>query len=245
MILIAHLSDVHFDGSDRSVARSTRVMNHLNSLRRPVDVILVTGDIADRGRPAEYDDAAKVLTAPAPVLLCPGNHDQRGPYREGLLNQPSGPGPINAVHHVAGAVFAMCDSSIPERAAGRLDDETFTWLEGVVADHPDEPVFICFHHPPVLLHSPFIDEIRQYEVERLEDLVRRSPQVVALLCGHAHTPAVSTFGGRPLVVAPGVASTLRLPWEPEDVIDYSLPPAFAYHILDDQRRLTTHFRVVI
>jgi Icc protein len=138
----------------------------------------------------------------------------------------------------------MCDSSIPGRNDGRLDDETFAWLEGVLADARDEPVFICFHHPPVPVHSPFLDSIRQRDEERLAALVRRSPQVVALLCGHAHTPCAATFGGRPLLVAPGVVSTLRFPWEGTEPLDYSLPPAFAYHILDDERHLVTHFRVV-
>jgi len=244
VLVIAHVSDVHFDGSERNAERSRRVLEHIATLRQPVDVVLVTGDIADHGRAAEYEEAAKVLTAPAPLLLCPGNHDIRGPYREVLLHQPNGDGPINAAHRVGGAVFAMCDSSIPGRDDGLLDDETFAWLEGVVADAGDDPVLICFHHPPVLLHSPFLDSIRQRGEDRLADLIRRSPQVVGVLCGHAHTAAATTFAGKPLLVAPGVASTLRLPWETETVIDYSFPPAYAFHILDDERRLTTHYRVV-
>jgi hypothetical protein len=64
------------------------------------------------------------------------------------------------------------------------------------------------------------------------------------VCGHAHTPAASTFAGRPLLVAPGVVSTLRLPWEHGEVLDHSLPPAIAFHVLDDEWRLTTHYRLV-
>jgi len=244
VLVIAHVSDVHFDGSERNAERSRRVLEHINSLKQPVDVVLVTGDIADHGLASEYEEAEKTLISPQPLLMCPGNHDARGPYREVLLRQPSGTGPINEAHRVGGAVFAMCDSSIPGRDDGYLDDETFTWLEGVVAGAGDEPVFICFHHPPVLLYSPFLDNIRQRGEARLAELVRRSPQVVGVLCGHAHTAAASTFGGKPLLVAPGVASTLRLPWETDIVIDYSFPPAYAFHILDDERRLTTHYRVV-
>jgi len=36
-----------------------------------------------------------------------------------------------------------------------------------------------------------------------------------------------------------------LPCEPRDTIDYTLPPAIAFHVLDDARRLTTHYRVVV
>jgi len=69
------------------------------------------------------------------------------------------------------------------------------------------------------------------------------PQVVPVLCGHAHTPAASTFAGRPLLVAPGVVSTLRLPWETANDIDEQMPPALAFHVLDDDGRLTTHYRL--
>lgn len=245
MIVLAHLSDTHFDGGERNVARAQRVMAQLANLRRPVDAILVTGDITDHGLPSEYEEAAKVLVAEEPVLLCPGNHDVREAYREVLLGEEPGGGPINRVHRVGGAVFAMCDSTIPGEVGGVLDDETFAWLEQVVAGSADAPVFICFHHPPAVLHSPFLDEIRQVGEERLAALVRRSPQVVALVSGHAHTAAVTTFAGRPLLVAPGVVSTLRLPWEREELIDFGAPPGYAFHVLDDDRRVTTHYRVVL
>jgi len=104
-------------------------------------------------------------------------------------------------------------------------------------------VLVAFHHPPVALHSPFIDGIGQHGPERLAALLADHPQVVAVLCGHAHTPAASTFAGRPLLVAPGVVSTLRLPWETANDIDEQMPPALAFHVLDDDGRLTTHYRL--
>lgn len=141
-------------------------------------------------------------------------------------------------------MFALCDSSIPGRDEGLLDDETLAWLGDVLDGAGDAPVFVCFHHPPVRLHSPFVDEIRQQREDRLADLIAAHPRVAALLCGHAHTGAATTFAGKPLRVAPGIVSTLRLPWESGPVLDYDLPPAVAFHVLDDDERLTTHYRVV-
>lgn len=138
-----------------------------------------------------------------------------------------------------------CDSTIPDQDGGFLNNATIAWLEVVLEDAPGgTPVFICCHHPPVTLHSPFIDAIRQRGEHRLAALVAQHPQVTAILCGHAHTPAATTFAGRPLLVAPGVASTLRLPWERGDVLDFELPPAIAFHVVDDDWRLTTHYRIV-
>jgi 3',5'-cyclic AMP phosphodiesterase CpdA len=238
MITVAHVSDLHLDGSARNTERAARALAQVGAL--PVDAVLVTGDLTDHGLPAEYAELKPML--PAGALLCPGNHDERAAYRAVLLGEPPADGPINRVHHVGGVVFALADSTIPGEAGGYLADETLDWLDAVLAG--GEPAFVCFHHPPVELHIPFIDEIRQRGADRLAAVLARHPRVVAALCGHAHTPAATTFAGRPVLVAPGVASTIRLPWEPGDDIDRSAPPAFALHVLGDDGRLTTHYRVV-
>jgi Icc protein len=246
MITLAHLSDLHLDGSERSADRAARAMAYLNDLPQPLDAVLVTGDIADHGRTDEYEEAHKVLSSPHPVFTCPGNHDVRSAYRRVLLGQDGSEAPINQVHRAAGATFALCDSTIPGQDDGLLSEETIAWLETVLGEARGEgPVFICFHHPPVTLGMPFIDSIRQRGEQRLADLVVRYPHVVALLCGHAHTAAATTFAGRPLLVAPGIVSTAKLPWERGDFVDLRLPPAVAFHILDDDLRLTTHYRVIV
>lgn len=241
MLVLAHISDIHID-DQRSIERASRVMRYLNQLRGDIDAILVTGDLADHGLPEEYEQVAKVLVSPRPVLHCPGNHDIRRPYREVLLGQSGGDQPINQVHHVGGAIFAMCDSSIPGRDDGYLADETLDWLDDVLTG--DAPAFVCFHHPPVMLYAPFIDGIRQTGEDRLATVLAKHDNVVGVLCGHAHTGAASTFAGLPLLVAPGVVSTLVLPWESDAILDREWPPAIAFHVLDDDRRLTTHYRVV-
>ncbi|MEU0940218.1 metallophosphoesterase [Embleya sp. NPDC005971] len=250
MIVFAHLSDTHLDGGPHAAERTRAVLAHLNALPYDLDAVLVTGDIVDNGLPAEYDEARALLASRHPVLILPGNHDVRGPFREGLFDEPAGDEPINRVHRTAGgAVFALCDSSIPGRADGLLADETLSWLTDVLDETPSTtPVFVAFHHPPVELGSPEIDRIRQFGAERLAEVIAHRPNVAGLLCGHAHTPAATTFAGKPLIVAPGVVSTINLPWERADddapFVDPKLPPALAFHRLDDEGRLTTHFRAL-
>ena len=248
MLVLAHLSDTHLDDTPESAARTARVLDHLNGLPQPVDAILITGDIADNGREDEYRLAAKLFDSPRPVLVCPGNHDVRDAYRKGLLGiAAGGTAAINSRHEVAGAVFLLCDSSIPGADAGRLDATTLAWLGAQLATvAAGTPVFIAFHHPPIELHHPAPDAIRLFDTAPLAALIAAHPQVTAVLTGHAHTAAVSTFAGRPLLVAPGVISTLRMPWEgPGPLADRDQPPGVAFHVLDDTGRLTTHYRVVV
>lgn len=254
MFVFAHISDVHIgqdrgDGGARARERTERVLRYLDALPGGLDAVVLTGDVADHGTPQEYEEAAKLLDGSRHRLLhCPGNHDARGPYRAALLGgDPADTSPADRLHVLPGAVFAMCDSSIPGRGDGRLGDETLAWLDDALARAPhDRPAFVCFHHPPLPLHGQYVDPIRQFGGERLAAVVERHPQVAALLCGHSHTPAVTTFAGLPLVAAPAVVSTLRMPWEGEQdgPIDYALPPVLAFHVYDDESRLTTHFRVV-
>jgi Icc-related predicted phosphoesterase len=119
------------------------------------------------------------------------------------------------VHEAAGAVFAMCDSTIPGRPEGFLAYETIERRERVLADEVGGArAFVCFHHPPVELGSPQIDIIRQQSEDRLTAVIGRHPQLVALLCGHAHPVAATTCAGLPLLVTPGAASTAHFPFEP-------------------------------
>ncbi|MGN9845983.1 metallophosphoesterase [Nonomuraea sp. H19] len=247
MIVIAHLSDIHIGATPRSVDRANAVMRYLDALPHDLDAVLVTGDIADHALAEEYEEARKLLSSRHPVLVGPGNHDRRGEFRRVLLGEEPADGPINQVYRSAQAIYAMCDSSIPGQDAGHLDEETIAWLEGVLRES-DLPVFVAFHHPPVLLHSPMADGIRLHRHERIEELVAAYPNVAAVLVGHAHTAAATTFAGRPLLVGPGVVSTLKLPWEGgttfDNCVDFDLPPSIAFHVLDGEGRLTTHFRVV-
>src|SRR5205814_838610 len=89
--------------------------------------------------------------------------------------------------------------------------DTLAWLDGVLGDH-DGPAFVALHHPPLPLHQPLMDAIRLGDGAALAAVLDRHPRVVAVLCGHAHTAASTVFAGRPLIVAPGVLSSLRLPW---------------------------------
>ena len=124
MLVLAHVSDIHVDGTEVRNERATRVMRYLDSLSTPVDAILLTGDIADHGLPEEYDEARKLLAGTSPVLPCPGNHDDRSAYRSAFLGVEPSTDPINEVHHVGGVVLAMCDSTIPGEDGGYLADET-------------------------------------------------------------------------------------------------------------------------
>ncbi|MFE7897966.1 phosphodiesterase [Streptomyces sp. NPDC057424] len=248
MTVLAHLSDLHLDGTPESAERTRRAVSHVTGLPGTVDAVLITGDIADRGTVAEYLQAREVL-APLyerhQVLLCPGNHDSRPEYREVLLGG-GGTAPVNEVQDIAGVRVLMCDSSIPGRSEGLLEPETLSWLDDTLAAAPDRPAFVALHHPPVALGLPYIDRIGLREPDALAKVLDSHAHVVAVLCGHAHTAAASSFAGRPLLCAPGIVSTALLPWEQGPDSSWktqAAPPALTFHLYEEGR-LTSHVRAV-
>lgn len=242
-MIIAHLSDTHFDGHARNAARTQQVLDYLHTLPGRVDAVVVTGDITDNGLPEEIAQARDVLRSPIPLYTCPGNHDGYQGHDE----------PRNAVHDLGGATLLLCDSVIERRDDGRLSDQTLDWLAAALAVAADDkPALIAFHHPPVDIGHELLDSINLDgpSQQRLAALMAEHPKVAALLCGHAHSAAAATFAGRPVLIAPAIASTLHLPWEVDgelswkNTVDFAPPPGLAMHVVGDDGRVVTHFRFV-
>ena len=244
MLVVAHVSDTHF-GNDRQdpTARLAVVMDHLLALDPRPDVLVVSGDVADHGLPEEYAAARPWLDRwPGPLAICPGNHDVRSAYVEGLGV------PARSVVEVAGHRFVMLDSLIDavegERVdEGRLGADQLAWLDRELGSS-DAPTFVCLHHPPVMIGIELMDPIRLLDGDDLAVVLDHHAHVLAVLVGHAHTMSATTYAGRPLLVGGGVVSTVPLDAEPFPVVWYAAPPSFAIHLVDDDGRVTTHWRAL-
>ena len=72
MRTIAHLSDLHFGRTNPEMVAQLRA--HLTGIRP--DLVVVSGDLTQRARIAEFQEAKAFLDAlPKPQIVVPGNHD--------------------------------------------------------------------------------------------------------------------------------------------------------------------------
>jgi 3',5'-cyclic-AMP phosphodiesterase len=247
MFVVAHVSDTHFgnDVQDPSF-RASAVMDHLLAMDPRPDVLVLSGDVADHGLPHEYAEARAWLGRwPGQVVMCPGNHDVREAFVDGLG------APARSVADVGGYRFVMLDSLVDavdgERVdEGRLGEEQITWLDRELAAS-GSPTFVCLHHPPVTIGLALMDPIRLTDGEALAAVLERHPHVVAVLVGHAHTMSATTFAGRPLLIGGGIVSTVPLDTEPFPVVWYDAPPSLALHLVDDSQtppRVISHWRAL-
>ena len=72
MRTIAHISDIHFGRIDLAIADA--LVSDLSS--RTSSLVVISGDLTQRARRRQYEDAALFLKRlPKPQLVVPGNHD--------------------------------------------------------------------------------------------------------------------------------------------------------------------------
>ncbi len=72
MRAIAHLSDLHFGRLDRAILPA---LIAAVDAAKP-DVVVISGDLTQRARRVEFEDARKFLNdLPSPQIVVPGNHD--------------------------------------------------------------------------------------------------------------------------------------------------------------------------
>ncbi|MFF1819564.1 metallophosphoesterase [Kribbella sp. NPDC058245] len=248
MIVIAHLSDPHLDGTDVPRDRLRRITAYLAAFSTPVDVVLVSGDLADHGLLSEYDELAAELPTGVPVLVLPGNHDVSEPLRTGLAAYLDSPGtghPIHQVREAAGARFVLVDTSVPNKDHGLLSADSLAWLDAVLREPFDGPTFVAMHHPPLTMHHPVMDQWLLLEQPALEAVLTGKP-ITAILTGHVHNPVVTSFAGHPVLGAPGIRSTVPLPFEPAPasgtIVDTDAAPGLALHIHHPGEPLQTFYR---
>ena len=248
MVLIAHLSDPHLDGSPVRDERLRRAVALVASVGDRLDAVIVSGDIAHDGTPQQYRRARELPAGVGrvPVLWCPGNRDQRGPFRMDLLGEATGSDePVNLTHRTAGATYLLCDSTIPGAGGGLLGDATLAWLdEAIRAEASQRPIVLVLHHPPTIVWGGPEDGIHLANADRLEALLRRKPGVSAILAGHYHVALSGVFAGVPLRVAPGVGFAGRMDWERSgERFDPDADPMISFHEIANGQ-VTTVVRAV-
>ena len=153
------------------------------------------------------------------------------------------------VVETGGARFVMLDSLIDADDTGRVDPgrlgaDQLAWLDARLAeDTRAHRTSVSTTRPP-RSSLELMDPIRLLDGDALAAVVARHPQVVAVLVGHAHTMAATTFAGRPLLIGGGVVSTVTADAEAPSTIWYDAPPSFALHLVGDDGRVTTHWRAL-
>lgn len=198
----------------------------------PPDAVVVTGDLAEHGEEAEYDELCRLLEPlGSPLHVLAGNHDDRGALRRRFslpgdagdaIQYPADLGPLRLI---------ALDTTVPGEDPGTLDGERLAWLDAELAAAPDALTVIAMHHPPVWTGAPALDGMGLGDTDRraLADVVARHPQVLRLVAGHMHRTFTGQLGGRPVLGVPSTYAQALLDFQSAELQITGEPPGFAVH----------------
>lgn len=252
-MLIAQLSDLHVRPRGVPAARVVetnmlveRALAAVAALNPRPDVVVVSGDVTECGRPEEYEMAAKLFRRylSMPVFVVPGNHDRRDHFRTHLAHMPGVTEDPDFVQYVADDYpvrLVMLDSVVPEAGYGLLCQKRLAFLDGTLSAAPTKPTMLVLHHPPMLTGSPGMDGIWLRNTAELGALLEKHPQVERILTGHHHRGIVGRLGHAIVIVAPAVVHQTELNFtagiEDQLVLE---PPAYLLHLHQPDGGIASH-----
>lgn len=213
------ITDLHI-GSPGAESDLENVVHNING-RQDIKFVVVTGDIGEKGRNSELQNAKKILDSlNVKYYIIPGNHDTKW--------SESGCAEFN--HLWGNDKFAFeydsvknigLNSGIPWRGGGgHVSPEDLRWLDSVVTGTPlTEKILFYVHHP--------LDEDidNWFKVTN----ILRQRNVKAVLVGHGHANKLMNFNGIPGAMSRSSLNKGKKSWgytlaemKPDSIIFYEV-----------------------
>jgi 3',5'-cyclic AMP phosphodiesterase CpdA len=213
---LVQISDTHLVADGRlfgvvdACARVEAAFEMLDAAGWRVDLVVLSGDLADRGEAPAYARLRSVLAQgldrlEARVIVVPGNHDDVRLVRSILLGLDPGSGPLDSVVRLGGLRVIGLDSTVPGADYGELDDAQLSWLADELAEPAADGSILVVHHAPIWSTTPHAELMALHAPARLADTIRGT-DIHLILSGHTHRVSAGTFAGIPVWVSPPTAS---------------------------------------
>jgi 3',5'-cyclic AMP phosphodiesterase CpdA len=261
---ILHLSDPHLtrsgtdeDGVDAAAALE-RILHDARFVPG-IDLVVVSGDIADDGSTEGYAGVLERVGRFAaergvPHVYCTGNHDDRETFAAVLGSGHVAPdgGDVGrlapdagdlrvAVSEVSGLRVITLDSLVPGSVHGLVGDGQLAWLRSLLDQPAPAGSVIVVHHAPIALDSTgAMTSVNLHNARQLADVVSAT-DVRAVLCGHFHVQLSGSLDGVPVWVTPGVVTRIDLTTPPHlyravkgagaTVVDLGGPGSPMFHVI--------------
>ena len=221
---LAHLSDVHF-GRVADDRVPTALVGEVNAAA--LDLAVVSGDLTQRARAAEFRQARRFLASfHPPTLVVPGNHDVPGLHHNAFDRlarptrryerhisadlTPTAEVPASATR-MGTAVFGLNSAHGWTVKGGRIRPADLASMERFFGQqHPATVrVFVLHHH--LLRLAALGEHDVSRGAERALDAAFRA-RVDLVLCGHlhvSHVEAVARDGHQLVIASAGTATSDR------------------------------------
>jgi Icc protein len=185
-----------------------------DSAIRPAALVL-TGDLAEHGRPAQYRRLRAIVEPVAArlgatLVYAAGNHDDRSALREHLLDEPPSEEPLDhsvrvGIGNSSDLRIVVLDSTIPGHGHGELRPQQLDRLRAELSEPAPAGTVLALHHPPLPSAAPLAASI---------PLLRRDELAATIVDPFAPGAALRGLA---------IPSVSRIDLFPHDLITTSVP----------------------
>ncbi|ARP97212.1 phosphodiesterase [Bordetella genomosp. 13] len=252
-MLIAQITDLHIRMPGQKAYRVVETDRYLppavaalNALDPAPDVVMISGDLTDFGREAEYAHLKGMLDRlAAPYYLLPGNHDARAELQrvfDGHAYLGSMDGFVQYTIEDYPLRMVVLDTVVPMQSHGELCERRLDWLADRLDEQPERPTVIVMHHPPFRTGIAHMDAIGLLQgAERFEAIVGRHRNIERIMCGHLHRTIFRRYAGTVASTAPSTAHQVALDLRPDGPSAFKMePPGYHLHEWRDGALVTHH-----
>lgn len=207
-VRILQITDTHlFAGKDETLlgvktwASFDAVLEAIAASRRPYDLIVATGDLAQDHTVEAYQHFAEgIARLSAPCVWLPGNHDFQPTMFSALAEAKI----ADEKHVLVGERWqiVLLDSQVFGVPFGELSEFQLEWLDKTLAIYPERHTLVLLHHHPLPSGCTWLDQHSLRNSHMLEAVLQRYPLATTLICGHIHQDLDLNWNGRRVLATP-------------------------------------------
>ncbi|WP_120632648.1 metallophosphoesterase [Ruegeria sp. EL01] len=243
--IIAQVSDIHAAPGNDGMPRFERALALLAGFGP--DAVVLTGDLIDDGWTEGYTEiGTRLATLKCPVLLLPGNSDDRHAMQGVFDGRVGAIGDGDAMHFSAriGALRLIgIDASLPGSSSGDVTPH-LGWLNEALRAEGTENTLLFSHHHFVPCGIPPLDEVIGRGGAALDDLFASlSTKPLALSSGHVHRPMSAMLAGVPAHICGSICVANPLWFGGSNVPAVNEPPMIMVHRLTSDGLVSNHVAV--
>lgn len=251
-----HITDTHILDKPETIFHGLNTKESFESVlsasleRYPgIDFVLLTGDISQTGTRDSYALFQSSINGVDPPVYCiPGNHDTPGLLQEVI---PSCPNDSVSVIDLGPFSLILLNSRVQNEEYGLLSSRCLEQLRDHLSNNQDQFNIIAVHHPPMSIHSEWLDKIGLRNKKQFLALLSQCSWRTLLLFGHVHQEVDQQIDGLRLLSTPSTCYQFH-PKEKEMRRVYS-PPCYRFVRVEATGKVETrvhpltcsHARVVV
>ncbi len=237
---LVQISDTHlFSDKNLSLKGSNTYSNlkktieAVSRLKEKPELVLLTGDLSQDYTPESYKHL-KELLEPLKIkyYLLPGNHDDVRIINK-VFQYNWVKDQVDYSFEYNEWFFYFIDSTVFPNNWGELSDKQLIDFDKMISLKKNIPIIVFMHHHPVPVRSKWIDEMALKNADAFNKIIRKNPQIKAVLFGHVHQVFEEIIDGVFYTSAP--ATSYQVVPRVDNFAVEKLVPGFKFISLQDNK----------